>query len=93
MRIQIISAVFCILLSIVQVYGSPGHNIHDYYKCNSDYARRNYRHCRNSGQAESRNFGRVGRGIEHYNAAHSIQPSTITVLASVVLGMYEFMRH
>jgi len=94
MRITFFSVGFVLLLAIIQVESSPGHNVHDYYKCNSDYARRNYRHCKEEDQ-EARNYGRVGRNINHqdYSAASSSSISYITVLASVVLGLNELLRH
>jgi len=95
MRITIFSVGLVLLLAIIQVESSPGHNVHDYYKCNSDYARRNYRHCKEVDQ-ESRNYGsRVGRNINHqdYSAANTNTISYVAVLASVVLGLNELLRH
>jgi hypothetical protein len=92
MRITIFGIGFVLLLTILQVQSSPGHNVHDYYKCNSDYARRNYRHCEEVDQ-ESRNSGRVGRGLEqHYNQATTSNIHIITVLASVLLGLNQYLR-
>lgn len=93
MRIEILSIAVVLLFATLQVTeGAPGHNVHDYYKCNSDYARRNYRHCAEDDLDESRNFGRVGRNIDHYNTASNIHLSTLTVMASVVLGLYQTLR-
>jgi len=94
MRSEIYIIGFILLITLFQVESSPGHNVHDYYKCNSDYARRNYRHCKEVDQ-ESRNYGRVGRGIQNsYNHANNNNNiNFLTVVASVVLGLSQYLRN
>jgi len=92
MRIQRIELVFCILAIFLPVFQSkPGHMVHDYYKCASDYYRKNFKHCK---EAEAYN-SRRGRGLEgQYSSAHSNLPnsshSILLGLAAVLASLNRF---
>jgi len=79
MRIQIIVCLLAVFLPVFQ--GKPGHMVHDYYKCASDYYRQNFKHCKENEIYNSRQ----GRGLDaqYSSAPASVYSSTNCILLGI----------
>jgi len=54
MKCQILTVLLVLAVFLPCYNSKPGHLVHDFYKCTSEYYKMNYKHCREQGLVDMR---------------------------------------